>query len=75
MENDTELGNQVVSSLGSIENKDFGTVSYKQLFMKSWYNSKNLVNIEDFCFKCFGMLKIGGTETVLIGYLLLKSHI
>ena len=33
--------NQVVSSLGSIENKDFGTVWYKQLFMKSWYNSKN----------------------------------
>ena len=33
---------QKESSLGGIQNEDFGKVWNKKLFMKSWYNSKNL---------------------------------
>ena len=33
---------QVVSSLGSMWKKDFGTVWQLKLFIKSWYDSKNL---------------------------------
>ena len=33
---------QVLSNLGSMWNVDFGTVWHRNVFMKSWYNSKSL---------------------------------
>ena len=42
------LVSQKVSSLGSMWNRDFGTGWHIELFMESWYNSKNLC--EHCCF-------------------------
>lgn len=48
------LINQLLSSLVSMQNEDFGTVCDKKLFMKNWFN--NWLNIGNILFVIFLIL-------------------